>query len=82
MKRRGGGGTAAAEPSAQRNVADIDDRQMSAEAQQRARRKAETEARGGRPANAAASTPAIPLSFVAGAVALLGLMIYLTIKFS
>jgi hypothetical protein len=84
MKRRGGGGPAAgAEPSAQqRNVADVDDRQMSAEAQQRARRKAEAEVSGGRSASAAASTPAMPLGFVIGAAALLGLMVYLTIKFS
>lgn len=83
MKRRGGGGPAAgAEPSAQqRNVADLDDRQMSAEAQQRARRKAEAEVSGGRSASAA-STPAMPMGFVIGAAALLGLMVYLTIKFS
>ena len=82
MKRRGAGSSAAEQSSAQqRNVADLDDRQMSAEAQQRARRKAEAEA-GGRSNNVAAAKPAIPIGVIVGVVSMVCLMIYLTLKFS
>ena len=82
MKRRGGGGggSSSTESFERRNVADVDDRQLSAEAQQRAQRKAAAEGNGRQP-SAAAAQP-MPLGLMFGAATLVIFMVYLTLKFS
>ena len=78
MKRRGGSASQAA-PSSNIASADVDDRKLSAEAAERAARKAAAEAGGQRPLAAGQS---LPLSFFLAAAAVLGIMVYLTLKYS
>ena len=85
MKRRGGGGASSASgPSggtARSTVAeaDVDDRELSAAAKVRAQQKAVREAGGG---GLSQPTESLPIGLIVGAVALIGLMVYLTVKFS
>ena len=79
MKRRGNSASAA-EPPRGVVAADVDDRELSSEARRRAAQKASSEA-AGRPAAAPAAQP-LPLGLIAAAMAVVGLMLYLTVKFS
>jgi len=79
MKRRGGGASATAEPPRSVATADVDDRQLSAEARQRAINKAASLA-SGQPCSAVGQPFPVGL-MIAGAV-MVALMLYLTVKFS
>lgn len=79
MKRRGGGASATAEPPRSVATADVDDRQLSAEARQRAIDKAASLA-SGRPAGAAVGQ--FPVGLIIVGAVVVGLMLYLTLKFS
>ena len=62
-------------------AADVADKELSAAARQRVADKAKAEAAGRAGTSAAAAQP-LPIGLILGAVVLVALMLYLTVKFS
>lgn len=77
MKRRGGG--AGGGDTSGVVAADVADRALSADAKARAQKKAVAEARGGK---ATLPSQPLPIGLFAVAAAVLGLALYLTLKYS
>ena len=85
MKRRGGGGgggggSADARPVPFVRESDMDDRELSDAAKARIAEKAKKEAQGA--SSSAAAAQPLPVGFIVAAVAVAGVMLYLTLKFS